>query len=59
VSNAELLAMLKDERAIAAEERRKPPLACPYDGSPLEFRDGVYHCPFGDYTTRRTTREDP
>ena len=57
MSNEQLVGILKDARKTAAEERRKPLLECPYDGEPLEFRNGVYNCPLGNYRTRRTTRD--
>ena len=36
-------------------EPKKPIIACPIDGTPLEFRNGVANCPMGNY--RVTTRE--
>jgi len=57
MSNQQLLDIIKDERKQAEDERRKPLLECPYDGSPLKLRDGVYNCPMGNYRTRRTTRD--
>lgn len=52
------LIKIRDEaRQIAKDEREKPLLECPYDGEPLQFRDGIANCPLGNYRTRRTTRD--
>jgi hypothetical protein len=49
VSFDPLLAIFKEQ----AEEQRQlaaaPPVACPFDGEPLEEARGVLHCPWGDY----------
>ncbi len=39
----------------AIEDARHPdPLvACPIDGEPLEERDGILHCPRGNFTTEK------
>ncbi len=57
MSNQQLLDILRDERRQAISERQKPLLECPYDGMPLEFRNGWANCPMGDYRTRRITRD--
>ena len=55
MSWGQLLAIRREAAQIAKAEREAPPVACPFDGTPLVFRDGVYNCPMGNYTTRRTT----
>ena len=57
MSNAQLLAIIKDERKQQAALRDQPLVECPNDGTPLVFRDGIANCPMGDYRTRRTTRD--
>lgn len=53
----QLSAIYREARQAAKAEREAPPVACPFDGTPLEFRNGVYNCPMGNYRTRRTTRD--
>lgn len=54
MSWAQLGAILREARETAADERRKPPVACPYDGTPLKYhpRKGLLFCPNGDYRVR-------
>jgi len=56
MSNAELLAILKDERQQQAALRQEPLLECPYDGTPLEERNGVLNCPMGDFRVRQRAK---
>ncbi len=54
----EQLGAINREAAQLAKANREAPLEeCPFDGTPLVFRDGVADCPMGNYTTRRTTRD--
>ena len=57
MSYSQLVAILKEVRQTAREQREMPLVECPFDGTPLVFRDGVYNCPMGYYRTRRTTRD--
>lgn len=54
MSWAQLQAILKEARETAADERRKPPVACPNDGEPLKYhpRKGLLFCPWGDFQVR-------
>ena len=45
----QLAAILEEGRQAYDEERSSPPTACPRDGEPLEFHDGVWHCVFDGY----------
>ena len=58
MSWAQLIAIKEEARQIAAEEREKDPVACPYDGTPLEYHAGknVLHCPNGDYQVQARYR---
>lgn len=45
-----LLSILDEERALATQERARPPVACPNDGEPLQSgRRGVLFCRFDGY----------
>ena len=48
----ETLASIRDQnRQEAAAERSRPPVACPIDGTPLDYGpDGVRNCPMGNFT---------
>ena len=52
----QLAAITKEAAQLAKAEREAPPVACPIDGTPLVFRNGVGNCPMGNYRTRSTTR---
>ena len=43
-----LKAIIEEAREIQREEAAKSPVACPYNGEPLEYHagKGVLHCPF-------------
>ena len=41
-----LLDIFREAAQIAADERSRPPVACPNDGQPLEHARGVLHCPY-------------
>lgn len=51
MSWAQLTNILEERRRLAREDREKDPVACPYDGTPLEYHEGknVLHCPNGDF----------
>jgi hypothetical protein len=57
MSWGQLLAILKEARQEAKANREAPLVECPYDGTPLVFRDGIANCPMGNYRSRRTTRD--
>ncbi len=57
MSNEQLLGTIRQARQEAKANREAPLVECPFDGTPLVFRDGVADCPMGNYTTRRTTRD--
>ncbi len=54
MSNAQLLAITAEARAIQREEREREEnrLDCPYDGTPLIFnaRTGWWICELGNYS---------
>ncbi len=56
MSWSQLGAINREAAQLAKAEREAPPVACPIDGTPLVFRDGIGNCPMGNFTTRRTTR---
>ena len=56
MSWTQLAAINKEAAQLVKAEREAPPVACPIDGTPLEFRDGIYNCPMGNYRIRGTTR---
>jgi hypothetical protein len=39
------------------EDNKRPLVECPYDGTPLEFRNGVANCPMGNFRSRVKTQE--
>jgi len=46
----ETLKAIRDQgREDAAEAERDPPVACPKDGTILDVKDGIRHCPFCGY----------
>ena len=47
----QLRALIEEAREDAAEEKVKPPLACPLCGTPLDYNPGrsLYNCPMGHY----------
>lgn len=51
MSWAELQNITAEMRQTARDEAAKDPVACPYDGTPLEFHEGkhILHCPNGDF----------
>jgi len=52
-----LLAIAQEAADIRRESETRPPLACPFDGEPLESgADGELHCPWGDYEYPRDGR---
>ena len=54
------LGTLVDEmKRDAEEERNRPLVACPYDGTPLEQgARGVLHCPFSGHTFDANARQN-
>lgn len=58
MSWAELLNIAAEMRRTAQEEREKDPVACPFDGTPLEYHAGknLLHCPNGDFQVRAKNR---
>ena len=53
----QLGAIYREAAQLAKADREAPLVACPIDGTPLVFRNGVGNCPMGNYRTRRTTRD--
>lgn len=45
----QLVDIAREAAAERAAEAARGPVACPNDGEPLEERNGVRHCPWGDY----------
>lgn len=54
----EQLISIRDEAiAYKRDEIQNPPVACPNDGEPLDAgRNGVLHCPWGDFEYPRDRR---
>lgn len=51
MSFQQLADILRQARQERDQNDRTPPVACPYDGEPLEKGPGgVLHCPAGNYT---------
>lgn len=49
----QLTDILQQNRREAEMHLADPPVACPFDGEPLDIRaDGVRNCPLGNYTWR-------
>lgn len=44
-----LLNIYREAQVNRAREMNEAPVACPYDGSVLDIRDGIRNCPMGDY----------
>lgn len=42
--------ILQRDAEVRREERDARPVDCPNDGTPLEERDGILHCPFDGWT---------
>ena len=57
MSNAQLIAIIEEAKQIGRDDKRRPLVECPIDGSRLQFRNGVGNCPLGNYRTTRTTSE--
>ena len=51
-----LIAIKEEARQIAVDERTAPLVDCPIDGTRLEFRDGIWNCPMGNFRTRKALR---
>lgn len=52
----QLLATIRDRVDSYEQERRTPPTDCPYDSTPLQYVNGVWHCPFDGYQWPRDGR---
>jgi hypothetical protein len=53
----QLLSIKAEALMYVREERTQPPVACPYDGEPLDAAsNGVLHCPWGNYEFPRDRR---
>ena len=57
MSFEQLGAISKEAKALRRSDEQRPLVACPYDGTPLVFRNGVADCPLGDFTSRLTKQE--
>lgn len=53
MSWSQLLAIKRDQARQIKWEERQEPRECPNDGTQLEERDGVLHCPFDGWRWRR------
>lgn len=46
----QLFSIYAEAMAYVEEEKTQPPMACPYDGEPLDGApDGGLFCPLGNY----------
>lgn len=53
----QLLSIYAEATAYKKDELISAPVACPYDGEPLDVGDnGVLHCPWGNYEYPRDGR---
>jgi hypothetical protein len=53
----QLLGIRGEVVAVVREERTTAPVACPFDGQPLQVgRGGVRNCPWGNYQWPRDGR---
>jgi hypothetical protein len=53
----QLTSIVAEAVAYMREEKTQPPIACPYDGEPLDAApDGGLHCPWGNYEYPRMPR---
>lgn len=43
------LNIAREAARLAADERGRPPVACPNDGEPLRSKGGILHCPYDGY----------
>lgn len=57
MSYEQLVGILKDIRQIWRDDQQRPLVECPFDGKPLEFKDGVANCPLGNFRSRLTKQE--
>lgn len=48
-SYAKLIDILRERRQEAEDDKARDPVACPYDGTPLETHRNILHCPNGDF----------
>lgn len=53
----QLIAIGKEARDRRREDEQRTLVECPFDGTPLEFRDGVANCPMGNFRSRVKTQE--
>jgi hypothetical protein len=54
----DLLSVYREAAELARDERSRPPVACPNDGTPLqEGQGGVLECRFDGYQWPRDGRE--
>lgn len=56
MSWTQLLNIVREARQEAKANRDAPLVACPFDGAPLEFRNGIANCPMGNFRSRARTR---
>ncbi len=45
----QLTSISEEARETRQRELAEPPVACPFDGEPLDIKDGIRHCPLGNY----------
>ncbi len=54
----ELINITQEAEQIAKEDKNRALVECPWDGTPLETRGNILHCPNGDFQTTRKTVGD-
>ena len=52
MSNEQLIAITQEAKQIAAEEKAKPLIDCPIDGTLLVSNGKYLNCPMGNFRTR-------
>lgn len=44
-----LIGILRERRQEYEDDKARDPVACPFDGTPLETYNHILHCPNGDF----------
>ncbi|RLC56939.1 MAG: hypothetical protein DRI30_05060 [Chloroflexi bacterium] len=52
MSNAQMIAITQEAKQIHAEEKARPLIDCPIDGTLLDNNGKYLNCPLGNYRTR-------
>ena len=44
-----LIDILRERRQEYEKDKERDPVACPFDGTPLDRHNNILHCPNGDF----------